>query len=457
MSDANSSPSATRRGVLLAGAGLALAGCETLDGIFGDSKKPLPGERQSVLQTDRNLSADPAAGGRAVALPAPVAMAEWPQAGGNLAHNPGHVAAGGPTGSGLREAWRSSIGAGSGYRQRVTAGPIATGDTVFTADAFAEISAFDLARGGRRWRVDAKPPRDSAGVAGAGLAHDSGVLYAATGAAEVLAMDPADGSIRWRANLPSPSRGAPTVAGGRIYVTTLENHLIALSTEDGRRLWTYRGQPVLAVPLGLPAPAVVGETVIAGFPSGELVSLRAADGRVQWSEGVGGGPGARRGGIAELGGITGLPVVADERVIAASMGGTVLSVDLRSGRRLWERDVGSASTPAVAGDWIFLTSTTNELVALSRLDGRIRWVSPLDARPADRRRRDPATFGGPMVAGGQILVPSSLGELVIAEPAEGAITGRLRLASAATLPMGAVNGTVLVITDDGSVSALRGA
>ena len=449
----DATPPLARRALLLSGAGLALAGCETIDSIFGDNKRALPGDRLPVLQTDRILSADPAAGGRGVTLPPPGNPAEWPQAGGNLAHAPGHVAAG----PGLREAWRSSIGEGSGYRQRVTAGPVASADTVFTADAFAEVSAFDLARGGRRWRTDAKPPRESAGVAGAGLALDGGALYAATGAAEVLAMNPADGSVRWRAALPAPSRGAPTVSGGRIYVTTLENHLVALSAEDGRRLWTYRGQQVLAVPLGLPSPAVVGETVIAGFPSGELVSLRAADGRVQWSEGVGGGPGSRRGGIAELGGITGLPVVVEERVIAAGMGGTILAVDLRSGRRLWERDVGSAYTPAVAGDWIFLTSPTNELVALSRLDGRVRWVTPLDTRPENRRRRDPATFGGPTVAGGQILVPSSLGELVLVEPAEGAVTGRLRLAGAATLPMAAVNGTLLVITDDGSLSALRGA
>ncbi|WP_376087269.1 PQQ-binding-like beta-propeller repeat protein [Roseomonas sp. CCTCC AB2023176] len=447
------SGAATRRTLLLGGAGLALAGCETIDSIFGESKKPLPGDRQSVLQAAGNISADPAAASRPVTLPAPANPAEWPQAGGNLAHNPGHVA----TGGSLREAWRSSIGDGSGYRQRITAGPIATADTVFTADAFAEVSAFDLARGGRRWRVDSKPPRESAGVAGAGLAFDGGVLYAATGAAEVLAMDPSTGEVRWRARTPAPARGAPTVAGGRIFVTTLENHLLALSTEDGRTLWTYRGQQVLAIPLGLPSAAVVGETVVAGFPSGELVALRAADGRVQWSEGVSGGPGSRRGGIAELGGITGLPVVAEERVIATGMGGTILSVDLRSGRRLWERDVGSATTPAVAGDWVFLTSTGGELVALSRLDGRIRWVSALDNRPENRRRRDPATFGPPMLAGGQILVPSSLGEIVVADPAEGAVTARIRTAGPATLPMAAVNGTILAITDDGSLTAFRGA
>ncbi|WP_426956517.1 PQQ-binding-like beta-propeller repeat protein [Muricoccus radiodurans] len=442
----------TRRALMLGGAGLALSGCETIDSIFGDSKKPLEGRREPVLQAERNLEADPALAGRAVTLPAPTALSEWPQAGGPLSHNPGHALAG----ETLREAWSSSIGSGSSYRQRITMGPIVAGETVFAADAFGVVSAFDIGRGGRRWTRDTRPERDSTGAVGAGLAHAEGVLYAATGMAEVMALDPATGEIRWRAPLPAPARGGITVSGGRIFVPTVENHLIGLSTEDGRRLWTFRGQPVLAVPLGLPAPAVEGETVVAGFPSGELVGLRGADGRVLWSEGVsGGGDAARRGGIAELSGITGLPVIAEGRVIAAGQGGVSVSTDLRSGRRIWEREVGSAVTPAVAGDWIFLVTPENTLAALGRLDGRVRWVISLDERSTRDKRRNPVSFGAPMVVGGRVMVPSSLGEAVLVDPAAGAVAGRMRLSGGVTLPGAVVGGTVFLITNDGSLVAIR--
>jgi outer membrane protein assembly factor BamB len=452
MSDVTPRP--TRRFLLLGSAAFALAGCETIDSIFGETKKPLPGERLPVIQAESSIAADPAVADRAVQLPAPTALSEWPQAGGNLTHTPGHASAG----EGLREAWRSSIGTGSSYRRRIITGPIVANDTVFTADAYGVVSAFDLARGGRRWTRDTRPEKDDVGAVGAGLAFAGGTLYATTGMAEAMALDPATGEIRWRTGLPAPARGAPTVTGDRIFVPTVENQLLALSTEDGRRLWTYRGQPVVAVPLGLPAPAVEGETVIAGLPSGEVAALRAADGRVIWTESVAAGSqAARRGGIAELAGVAGLPVIAEGRVIAAGQGGTSLSVDLRTGRRLWERDVGSAQTPAVVGDWIFVVTPDNQLVAMGRTDGRIRWVSALDARSARDRRRTPAVFGAPLAVGGHILVPSSLGEAVLVDPAEGSVAARIRLPGPATLPPIAVSGTVLLVTDDGSLVALRGA
>ena len=444
----------SRRALLLGGAALALAGCETIDGIFGESKTPLPGERMPVIQADRRVEIDPNLAGRPVTLPAPTALADWPQAGGNLAHDPGHASAG----EGLREVWRASIGTGSSYRRRITAGPILANGTVFAADAFGTVSAFDAATGGRRWTRETTPEKDDVGAVGAGLAFADGVLYAATGMAEVLAMDPGTGEIRWRASVPAPTRGGITVSAGRIFVPTVENQLLALSTEDGRRLWTYRGTPVSAVPLGLPAPAIEGETVVAGFPSGELAALRTADGRVVWTESLSaGGQAARRGGLAELAGVAGLPVISDGRVVAVGQAGTALMVDLRSGRRLWERDVGSARSPAVAGEWIFVVTPENQLVAMGRNDGRVRWLTALDERSARDRRRNPVTFGAPLVVGGRVMVPSSLGEAVLVDPAEGGIAARIRLPGGVTLPAIAVAGTVYLVTDDGTLVALRGA
>ncbi|MBP0491422.1 PQQ-binding-like beta-propeller repeat protein [Pararoseomonas indoligenes] len=446
--------SPSRRAFLLGGAALALSGCETIDSIFGESKTPLPGERLPLIQADRDIEVDPALAGQPVALPVPAALTEWPTAGGNLAHDPGHALAG----EGLREAWRASIGTGSSYRRRITSGPILANGTVFTADAYGTVSATDATSGGRRWTRETTPEKDDTGAVGAGLAFSDGTLYAATGMAEVLAMDPGTGEIRWRASVPAPTRGGIAVSAGRIFVPTVENQLLALSTEDGRTLWTYRGSQVGAVPLGLPAPAVEGETVVAGFPSGELAGLRVSDGRAVWTESLAAsGPDGRAGTFGELSGISGLPVIHDGRVIATGQAGNTLMVDLRAGRRLWERDVGSARSPAVAGDWIFLVTPENQLVAMGRADGRVRWLAVLDERSARDRRRTPASFGSPLVAGGRILVPSTLGELLLVDPADGKVAGRIRLPGGASLPMIAVGGTIYLVTDDGVLVALRGA
>jgi outer membrane protein assembly factor BamB len=438
----------TRRMALLGAAGL-LAGCETIDSIFGDSKKPLPGQRRSVIATQRGVAVDQGLAGSAVQLPAPQPLAEWPQPGGDAAHTAPNAA----VAANLSEAWRASIGTGSAYRRRITAGPVIAGGTVFAADAYGVVSALDLASGRRRWEFDTRPEEDSTGAVGGGCAFEGGVLYVASGMGELLALNPADGKPRWRVKLPAPARGAPAVSQGRIFVSTVENQMVAYAAEDGRRLWTYRAQAAVAVPLGLPAPAVAEDFLVAGFPSGELVAMRPEDGRVLWTESL---AGQGRGGVGDVSGLRGMPVIYQGRVYAMGMGGTSMAVDLRSGRRLWERDVGGTETPVASGDWLFLIGAGGELLALNREDGRIRWLNELNApAPGKDKKEDPAFFATPILAGGRIILPGSKGEALLVDPGEGAVTGRLRLPGSTTLPGAVANGTLVLLTDDGTLVAYR--
>lgn len=438
----------TRRAALLGAAGL-LAGCETFDDIFGESKKPLPGERRPVLAPRRDLEADAALANAPMDLPQPEARADWPQAGGNAGHAPGHLALPGS----LSRAWTASVGSGNSYRSRITAGPVVAEGTVFASDAFGVVSAFDLGSGGRRWRFDTKPKEDDVGAVGGGCAYEGGVLYVASGMAELLALNPADGQPRWRVALPAPARGAPSVSNGRIFVPTLNNAVTAFSAEDGKKLWDYSAQSTPALPLGLPAPAVFEDFLVAGFPSGELVAMRPDDGRVLWTESLAAG----RGGLGDISGVRGLPVIDRGRVYATSMGGLSMAVDLRSGRRLWEREIGGTETPLVVGEWVFVIGGTGNLVAIGREDGRVRWLAELNAPPKGKDKADPASFGPPVMAGGRILLPSSKGELLQIDPGTGTVAGRLRLPDGCSQPGLVASGTLVLLCDNGTLAAYRGA
>jgi outer membrane protein assembly factor BamB len=445
----------SRRAALLGASGL-LAGCETVtdltDRLFGTTKVPLRGERRPILTGATRLEAEPGAADLPMSLPPAQTNTDWPQPGGPATHAPGHV----QLGASLAEAWRSSIGSGTGYRQRLTAPPIVADGAVYAMDAFGWVTALDASRGGRQWQTDTRPRRERDGALGGAIAFEGGTLYAATGLAEIMAINPADGSIRWRAALPAPARGGLTVAGGRLLVPTVENHLVACSTEDGREIWRHRASPVPALPLGLPSPAVEGETVVAGFASGEVVALRLAEGRPIWTESLGN----LRGGIpalSEIGAIAALPVIDRGRVIAVGMGNATIALDLRSGRRIWERELGGPLTAASVGDWVFLLTGDDELICLGRDDGRIRWVSRLPSFQDEARRRNPIAWGPPIVAGERVLIAGNHGQIAQVNPATGAIASQLRLSGGSILGPAVANGTIFYLTDSGSVAALRGA
>ncbi len=426
---------------------LAAAACSSLDSLFSDSKEPLPGKREPVGAARRGLEADPT-DQRPVTVPPQVDLPEWPQAGGNVTHSVGHVQV-----SGLAPGWRSSIGDGGGYRSKITAQPVVAGGRVFTMDSDALVSAFDLTTGSRIWRTRTQDDKDRSTNVGGGIAVVDGVVYVTTGRADALALDAGTGAIRWRMPLGSPARSAPTVADGRIHVTTIDNKLLALNATTGERLWAYQASANATTVLGQAAPAVSEGLVVTGFGSGDLVAVRADSGALAWSDSLASSRG--RNSLVDLSAISGLPVVDRGRVFAVGVGGLLVSLDLRSGRRLWEREVGGSETPWLAGDWLFVQTIDQSLAAIGRDDGRVRWITDLPRYDNPEKRRDRLFWTGPVLAGGRLVLAGSNETALSVDPATGGILGQQALRGPAAVAPIAAAGTLFIVTDDGTIQAFR--
>ena len=428
---------------------LGMAGCSLFDGtFFGADKPPLPGKRIDVMaQTDPLVTGAPHAG--RVVLPPPAPNASWAQAGGNPAHDMEHPA----LGANLAPVWRVKIGSGGGYRAKLTAQPVVAGGRVFTMDSDAVIAAFDAASGSRVWRRDTRGKHDQSTNIGGGIALDGTTLYAATGRGDVLAIAAATGHILWRQSIGSPARSAPTVAEGKLFVPTLSGKLLALSAADGKPVWSFESAGAATTVLGLPAPAYADGIVVAGFGSGELVALRAASGAVSWSDSLASAGG--RNSLADLSTIRGRPVIRDGRVYAVGIGRLMVALDLRSGRRLWERSIASYETPWIAGDWLFVLDQQDVLAAISAIDGNVAWTTQLPGFRNMKNHTDPIRWIGPLLAGDRLVVAGGNAEALAVSPYTGAIIGRQKLPGAASLSPVVAAGTLYLLTDDATLTAFR--
>ena len=439
----------TRRALLRTAALLpvaAMAGCDTFEDLLQTSKPPIPGKRESVIATTRGMQADTSYR-QPVTLPQPVLNPEWPQPGGNPAHVMNVVQLGD-----LRRSWSRSIGEGGGYRRKITATPVIAGGQVFTMDSDGAVSAFDVASGNRHWNTDTQPKKDRSTNVGGGLAAAGSIVYATTGRAEALAIDARTGKIIWRSALDTPARSAPTVVDNRLFVTTLDDRMLAFSTSDGKRLWAFQATASATSVLGAPAPAYADGLVVGGFGSGDLVTLRADTGTLAWSDSLAAAQG--RNSLADLSAIRGLPVVADNVVYAIGVGGLLLALDLRSGRRLWERETGGEQTPWLAGDWLFVLTQDQEVACIGKTDGRVRWISQLPRYGNVERSRDPIFWNGPLLGGQYLYCAGSTEKLIAVNPANGDVLGEMNLPDKVSVAMVAAAGKLFVVTDDGSLTAM---
>jgi outer membrane protein assembly factor BamB len=438
----------SRRAALLAP--LALAGCETIDSWFNPKKDPLPGKRESLGILRRGFNTDDTA--PKVSIPAAVHNDSWPQEGGNPAHLMGNLSL--ARGADLKQAWVAELGEGGGYRRKILAQPVAANGVVFAMDSNAVISAFTLNSGKKLWRTATVNEDTESSNVGGGLCLDNGTLYAVNGMSEILSLDPGNGGVRWRTNLGRNARSAPTVADGRIYLSTIDSKLLALSVEDGHQLWSYQATQAPTTYLGDPAPAYAQGIVIAGFGSGEVAALRAESGAVVWTDTLGIPRG--KSSLVDFLAIRGDPVVINGQVFVTGMGGLTVAADLLTGRRVWERRVASANTQYAAGGWLFVVSTDQEAGAINVDDARIAWVTTLQRWENEEKKKDLITWYGPVLAGDRLILLGSNKDMLFLNPFGGETLGK-QLLSDAPSPFSpvVVDGTLLVVTEDGKLTAWR--
>lgn len=440
-----------RRLLAITIATLSLAGCETLGSLFDfdGPEERLEGERISVMSLESSLEPDPRLADLQVRLPRPYENEEWPQAGGYPGHAMHHLA----LSETPRVVWRADIGSGSDRDQRIPGQPVVGGGRLYAMDARSRVSAFDLANGNRIWSVDLTPREENAGAIGGGIAFDRGRVFAATAYGEVVALDAATGATLWREKLTAPARVPPTVDGNLVFVVGHDNQIVALDGDSGRTVWSYTSVAEGAGIVGAGNPAVEGGIVVAPFSSGDLVALREDSGRVAWTDSL--IRAQRLSSVATINDIAGSPVIDRGRVYAISHSGRMVALDLRTGDRIWEQSIGGVQAPWVAGDFLFAITIDADLVCLSRRDGRIRWVRPLQRWERPKERKDPIIWYGPILASDRLVVVSNRGRALSVSPYTGEILGGVELPTGASRAPVVAGGMLFILTDGASIVAMK--
>ncbi|MBV8059921.1 MAG: PQQ-binding-like beta-propeller repeat protein [Alphaproteobacteria bacterium] len=426
---------------------LLVSACSGSGAKIGSTVK---GTRIAVMENKTAAKADKDESESHPQLPDMQVNHDWPQSGQNVLH----VMAPAQMAAQPSIAWQTNIGSGSDSDYKLLAPPIVQDDIVYTMDAQGIVTATSAKDGDTLWDFDTTPEETDDNAIGGGLAIDGQAIYAANGFGEILAMSAKDGRVLWRKSLLVPVRAAPTIADGRVYAVTIDNQLSALDTKTGDILWQHRGIAESATLMGAASPAVDGDNVVVAYSSGEIYCLRAENGRVLWNYAL--TTPTQVGALPAIADIRGLPVVDHGRVYAVSHSGRIAAIDLRTGDRDWEADIGGIHTPAVTPGWLFVLSNDRQLLALDRDNGRIAWVHDMQklVDPTDNKS-DPLTWVGPVVAGGRLWLANSVGKVVSFNTTDGSEQDSVDVDEPVYIAPIVASGTMYVLGDEGDLFALR--
>ncbi|MGH6926227.1 MAG: PQQ-binding-like beta-propeller repeat protein [Propylenella sp.] len=421
-----------------------VGGCSAISALnpFREKDKILPGERRAALPQ----GAYDVVGGTPVIGPAEP-LAEWPQPGGNAANAPGHVSL---SGASATSAWRvSAVPKASKRNVRPAVPPIVHNGQIYVYDTAGTVTAL-AAGGGKAWSYSLAPEGEKSRPAGGGIAASGSAIFAATGFGQLVALDAATGGRIWTFDMSAPAHSAPTAANGKVFVVSATNVLHAVNQADGTEAWQYPGIPETAGVLSAASPAVSGNIVVVPYSSGEVIAFDAESGEPRWADAV--VRSTRTLAVSGLTDVAASPVIYDGVVYATGVSGRTIAVRVSDGERLWEENIGSASTPAVSGNAIFVVDLQDNMVALDRMTGTVFWRTAL---PVVRKKRFFSVWTGPTLAGGALWAVSNDRKMVGVDPALGSIVVERELPSPAYVKPIAAAGQLILLSADGSLAAFR--
>jgi outer membrane protein assembly factor BamB len=427
-----------------AGVALLVGGCSALSSLnpFHTKETILPGERVAAIPQDVVEVS-----GGTPKIGAATALANWPQPGGNPANAPGNVSLNSNAGAAGWEV--RAVDKASKRNVRPSVPPIVVGGIVYVYDTDGNVNALQPGSG-KLWSVSLAPKGERSHAAGGGIAASGNAIFVATGYGELVALNPANGDKIWTFDLSAPAYSAPTAADGMVFVVTATNVLHAVNQADGKEAWQYPGISETAGVLSAASPAVEGGVVVVPYSSGEVIAFDVKTGKTKWADAV--IRSTRTLAVSGLTDVAASPVIDNGVVYATGVSGRTIADKLSTGERLWEENIGSASTPAVSGNALFLVDLDDNLVAIDRTNGKIFWQKEL---PVVRKKRFFSVWTGPTLAGGLLWAVSNDSRMIGADPTNGNIVVDRKLRSPAYIRPTVVAGQLLVLSADGMLTAFN--
>lgn len=417
-----------------------------------DKQKPvLTGQREAFIALETRQQPDPVLAQHVVAIPAGVANSSWPQMAGNPAHAmPVLKLAPDPKSQGS-----ISLGRGATDCQRLLSMVVAENGRIYGMDADGLVTAIDTAKTPFAvvWQKPTTPSDIYQEALGGGVSVQKGIVYASTSFGELVAFDEKEGRELWRSSVHSPVRTAPTVKDGRVFVTTISNETFAFDATTGTHLWSHAGIAEQSALLGGGSPAVSENVVIVAYSSGEVYALQAENGHVLWSDTL--TSAVRVDTVSSIPHIRACPVVEGGQVFVISHGGRIVSIDLKTGVRQWQREIGGTHAPVVAGDWLFVLSGQGDVFCLQRHTGAIRWAAALPKIDSDDSDKKTIFWSGPVLIEDQLVFSGSNGQVRFIHVKDGQMAKVLTFSGQSFLPPIVVNQTLYILNDQAELYAWK--
>ncbi|TMV13267.1 PQQ-like beta-propeller repeat protein [Arenibacterium halophilum] len=277
--------------------------------------------------------------------------------------------------------------------------------TLYVSSGYGRLTALDATSGAVRWHQRLESTGSGTPMI------DNGLIYLVAGDDTGWAINTKDGRVEWQIEA-APSVAnvlgapAPAIAGDYVVFAFGSGELTAAFKRGGLRRWSTNvgggrvGQASSRISDITGSPVVVGRTIYAGNHSGRTAAISTLDGKPVWT--------ARNGALG--------PVwPAGDSVFAVTEQRQLVRFDANSGVVVWARDLPGyvkqkpKRRAEVYGNYGPILAGGRLVVASN--DGFLRFFSPQDGSLVGQAEVPGGATTAPVVANGTLYVVGTTGQL----------------------------------------------
>lgn len=202
-----------------------------------------------------------------------------------------------------------------------------------------------------------------------------GAVYFGSGDGNIYALNEGTGALEWKVQTGDVVHASPAIADGMVFIGSWDTNFYALDAKTGKEKWRFKtgDDPVTHNHQGIQSSAaVVDGTVYFGCRDAHVYALDEFTGAKKWA-------------YTEPNGswVNNSPAVSHGMVFFAnSYGGQLFAADTKTGNVLYTVSFNGwpvYSSPAVAGDMLYVGSTAGTVNAIDLASHKIAWTFETEA------------------------------------------------------------------------------
>lgn len=290
---------------------------------------------------------------------------------------------------------------------------VVANDTIYTSSR-GTVFAYHLSNPSKlRWKKTVEKEKDN--LVGGGIYYKDKHIAITTGGKDLVILNSYTGKEVWRYRLSNISRSTPVIYQNRVYVVTIDNALYAINLKTGFVEWGIKEAHENLGFLGGSSPESYDKSIIMPFSSGKILSINAETGKEIWSASLS----ATSGDESYINDIDMVPVIKDGILYISSHNGILYAINAAKGTLEWaNRYAGGHSQLWVANDYLYTINKNNQLLAIYKVTGSVKWAVGLEAIKKSKKAAilfsdNSTTFNGPTMINGNLYITSSNGHLLV--------------------------------------------